>query len=289
VSAAPTSAGLSPPSDPPLDRPGEVARPRIVEILVIVSLLGVYGRHLGQTLERRSLARGFATIARFFCTATTDTIRAHIQRGLMRLIALESVLMQRARRGGDLRIQAPRATSRRATPVKDAAANGQEAGSEAREALTPAQDAAAQEAAIAAGARLARRIARNAPLTLDNLPRMKAIIAEVRRNPVGRTIAAICRDFGIAPALCNGAFWNNLFDAIRLHGGSHSGFTREMKRREKRFDKEEWKHPGLELPEETRDGIHRVLGFFIGETPVWPFAAVAAPMAAVAAVATGPP
>ncbi len=39
-----------------------------------------------------------------------------------------------------------------------------------------------------------------------------------------------------------------------------------MKRRERRFEKEEWKHPGLELPEETRDGIRRVLGFFIGES-----------------------
>jgi hypothetical protein len=260
-----------------------------VEILTILSLLGVYGRHLGRTLEQRSMARGFATIARFFGTASTDTIRAHIQRGLMRLIALESILMQRGMRGGGLRILAPRTASRRGKPVKDAAVTGPAAGSGAADMLTPAQEAAAQAAAIAAGERLARRMARNAPLSLDNLPRMKAIIAEVRRNPVGRTIAAICRDFGIAPALCNGAFWNNLFDAMRLHGGSHNGLAAEMKRREKRFDKEEWKHPGLELPEETRDGIHRVLGFFVGETPVWRFVAAVAPGVRVAAVATGPP
>ena len=118
---------------------------------------------------------------------------------------------------------------------------------------------------------------------------MEAIEAEVRRSPVGRTIAAICRDLGISPALCDGTFWNRLFDAIRLYRGSLGSFVLEMTRREQRFEKEEWKHPGLELPEETRDGIRRVLGFVIGETPVDPFAVAAAAMAPVAAAATGPP
>jgi len=35
--------------------------------------------------------------------------------------------------------------------------------------------------------------------------------------------------------------------------------------------------------------LHRVLGFFIGEEPVDPFAVVEAPGAGVATVATGPP
>jgi hypothetical protein len=263
--------------------------PRIAEVLAIVALLAIYGRYLGRTLEQRSVARGFATIARFFGTAAIDTILAHIHRGLMRVIALESILMQRGMRGGDLRIQDPRAASRCAPPAKNAAARGQDAGSAAAETLTPEQAPAAQAAANAAEERLARRIARNAPLTLDTLPRMKAIVAEVRRSPVGRTIAAICGDFGISPALCNGFFWNKLFDAIRLHGGSDSSLALEMGRREKRFDKEEWKHPGLELPEETRDGIRRALGYFIGENPVWRFVAVARRGASVAAIATGPP
>ena len=121
------------------------------------------------------------------------------------------------------------------------------------------------------------------------MPRMETIEAEVRRSPVGRTIAAICRDFGISPALCDGAFWNRLFDSIRLYRGSLPSLVLEVKRREQRFYKEEWRHPGLELPEETRSGIRRVLGFFIGESPVDPFAVAAGPMAAVAAAATGPP
>ena len=118
---------------------------------------------------------------------------------------------------------------------------------------------------------------------------MEAIDAEVRRSPVGRTIAAICRDFGISPSLCDGTFWNRLFDAIRLYRGSLASLVLEVRRRERRFEKEEWKHPGLEWPEETREGIRRVLGFLIGEDPVDPFAVAAAPGAGVAAAATGPP
>jgi hypothetical protein len=118
---------------------------------------------------------------------------------------------------------------------------------------------------------------------------MEAIEAEIRRRPIGRTIAAICRDLGISPSLCEGAFWNRLFDAIRLYRGNFASLVLEVKRREQLFEKEEWRHPELELPEETRDGIRRVLGFLIGETPLDPFAVLAAPGVAVAAAATGPP
>ncbi|MGA3404086.1 MAG: hypothetical protein ABSC95_33190, partial [Acetobacteraceae bacterium] len=194
-----------------------------------MSVLAGYGRHLAETLEQRAVARGFATIARCFGTVAIDTILAHIHRGLMRAIALEAhihrglmraialerMLRTRAARGRDLPILAPRAASSREPQAQDAADTGQTAGSAAPAELTPAQDAAAQAAARQAAARLARRLARTEPLTLDSLPCMEAIEAEVRRSPVGRTIAAICRDLGIAPSLCDGMFWNRLFDAIR--------------------------------------------------------------------------
>jgi hypothetical protein len=309
MSAAQSTAGLSTRSAPPKDRPGRPTPARIAEILAVVSVLASYGRHLGQTLEQRAVARGFATIARFFGTVTIDTILAHLQRGLMRAIALERMLLLRAARGRDLRILAPRAASRREPPAEDVPAPGQTAGSSLPEALTPAQAAATQAAATqaaaareaaakGAGERLVRRIARNEPLTLDTMPRMEEIEAEVRSSPVGRTIAAICRDLGISPSLCDGMFWNRLFDAIRLYRGSLGSLVLDMKRREQRFEKEAWKHPGLEWPEESREGIRRVLGFFIGETSADRAAAVAAPgaptaMAApaarVAVAANGPP
>jgi hypothetical protein len=288
--SAPATADLSPPSAPQKDRPGKPTPERIAEILTVVSILATYGRHLAETLEHRAVARGFATIARFFGTVTIDTILAHVYRGVMRAIVLERMLLARAARGRDLRILPPRKPSRREPPATDAPDPAQTAASAPPEALTPEQHAAAQEAAaLEAEAWLARRIARTEPLTLDTLPTMAAIEAQVLRSPVGRTIVAICRDFGISPLLCDGMFWNRLFDAIRLYRGSVPSLVLEVKRREKRFDKEEWKHPGLELPEESRVGIRRVLGFCIGESPVDPAAVLAGPGAPVAAAATGPP
>ena len=277
----------------------------IAEILTVVSVLASYGRHLAQTLERRAVTRGFATIARFFGTVAFDTILAHITRGLMRAVALERILLHRAAHGRDLRSPAQRAPSDREPPAQDAPDAGQAAepappaaltSEQDPAVLTPEHDPAAQAAAEseaaareAEAARLARRIAASQPLTLDTLPAMEAIEAEVRRSPIGRTIAAICRDLGISPSLCEGMFWNRLFDSIRLYRGNFGRFVLAVKRCEQRFDEEEWKHSGLDLAEETRDGIRRVLGFFIGEPPVDPFAVVAAPMAPVATAATGPP
>ena len=44
----------------------------------------------------------------------------------------------------------------------------------------------------------------------------------------------------------------------------------------------------LDWPEQTRDGIRRILGFFIGEDPVSPFPP-SPPPGLVDAAATGPP
>jgi len=80
--------------------------------------------------------------------------------------------------------------------------------------------------------------------------------------------------------------------------GNLGNVVLEMRRREKLYDREQWKHPNLGLPEQSREGVRRVLGFFIGEPPVDPYrpmpapaapASVAAPDAPIVAVATGPP
>ena len=298
MSAAQNTAGLATRSAPPQDRPAKPTPERIAEILAVVAILATYGRHLAQTLEHRAVARGFATIARFFGTVALDTILAHIYRGLMRTIALERMLRLRAARGRDLRswrrAHRAAASSRRKTHRRPA---------------RQAASAAATDANAGAAMPLRRkpppprprrgrlrRIAGSEPLTLDTLPSMEAIDAEVHRSPVGRSIAAICRDFGISPSLCDGAFWNRVFDAIRLYRGSLPSLVLEVNRRAQRFRKDEWRRPGMELPEETRDGIRRVLGFRIGEPPVDPFAVAAAPRGAHrrrggggAAAATGPP
>jgi hypothetical protein len=111
----------------------------------------------------------------------------------------------------------------------------------------------------------------------------------VLRSPIGRTIAAICRDLGISASLCDGTFWNALADSIDWYRGNLGTFIVELKQREARFKQDEWKYPELDLAEKTRAGVRRVLGFFIGEELADSFDVIEASMAGVAAVATGPP
>jgi len=282
MSDAPDTAGRATQPDPKPDRGGKPVPARIAEILSIVAILAEYGRHLADTIEHRAVWRGFATIAQFFGTAAVPVMLARIRRGIMRAIALERVLLERAARGRDLVTLAPRDHSRRqaqpATPPPPEPAAGSTAGSQ------PAEAALAQTAAL----RPAGRIDSDEQLTLDTLPSMEQLEAQIRRRPLGRTIVDICRDLGAAPTLCAGPFWNRLFDAIRCYRGS-CNIVLEMRRREKRFDKEHWKHPDLALPEDSRDGVRRVLGFFIGEQPGDPFRPARTPGVPVAAAATGPP
>ena len=64
------------------------------------------------------------------------------------------------------------------------------------------------------------------------------IAAEVRRRPVGRTIAYICMDLGIAPGLCEGAFWNQVEKTLRRYGGSLNRLYQVRARREDIFQRE---------------------------------------------------
>jgi hypothetical protein len=286
-------------SAPSKDRTGRRVPAHTMELLTVVSILAGYGRHLAETLEQRAVARGFATIARFFCSVDTNSILAHLRRGLMRAFALQRLLMRRIDRGYDMPCQDPRKSSRRKPAAEDGADNEPIEALGPAAALMQAEDAAAREAAREAaarlaGERLARRIGRNEPLTLDNLPSMSDIDAEVRRSPVGRTIVAICLDLGVVPLLCERLFWNRVMEAIHWHRGSIDVLMQEKLRREIRFAAEDWKHPGLERPAEIRDDARRVLGFLIGGDPVNPCAEVVAPeaavvAAAVVAAATGPP
>ncbi len=279
------TAGLATPPDPARDRNGRPVPERIAEILDIAGILAAYGRHLADTIEHRAVWRGFATIAQFFGTAVIAVILPHLRRGIMRAVALERVLLARRR---DLvilarRVHAPRAAAPPAPPPPEPP--GASAAEPPPAAALPAQPPA----------RPVRRSLPQEPLTFDTMPSMAELEAEVRRRTVGQTIAAICRDLGITPTLCQGGFWNRLFDAIRCYRGNLGNLVLEMRRREKLLDQEQYKHPNLGLPEQSRDGVRRVLGFFIGEPPVDPYrplpapAPAAAPVAPIAAAATGPP
>ena len=271
--AAPETAGLPSQSDPKQNRPGKPMPERIAQILPVLHILLDYGRHLAETLEHRAVARGFSVIAQCFGTANVAAILARVCRGIMRAVALERVLLARAARGRDLVAPQPRAGVRRKPQPAP------EPGAESADPSKPA----AQPAAL----RPARRAEPEQPPDLGHLPSLEQLEAEVRRRPVGRVIADICSDLGVAPRLCAGGFWNEILQTLLCYRGSVAGFSKEMRRREVCFEKELDRQPALGWPEQKRDAIRRALGFFIGEPPVMPFPITRC--VPVVATATGPP
>ncbi len=296
------TAGLASPPDPPKDRDARPMPARIAEVLDIAGILAAYGRHLADTIEHRAIWRGFATIAQFFGTASLAIILPHLRRGIMRAVALQRVLLQRAGRRRDLVIRAPRVHAPRAAappapppaePPPDPQQAAAAAAAEQSPAAPPPPPPPPQQPAPPDRPSIKRH-----PLTLDTLPSMEAIEAEVRRRPVGQTVAAICRDLGISPTLCEGGFWNRVFDAIRWYGGSLGNVVLEMRQREKSFEQEQDRHPTVGFADQTREAAQHALGFRIGEQPVDPHrpehapaasAEVAVPGEPVPAAATGPP
>ena len=123
------------------------------------------------------------------------------------------------------------------------------------------------------------------------MPTLKELEAQVRRCPLGRTLVDICLDLAVVPGFCTGPFWNELFDGIRLHGGSIGTLMQEKLRREQAFSKEQDSKPGSNWDwlKMGRGALRRVLGFCIGEAEKDPFNPVPEPYASAAAVATGPP
>ncbi len=122
------------------------------------------------------------------------------------------------------------------------------------------------------------------------MPTLEELVAQVRRRPIGRTLVEICLDLAVVPGFCTGAFWNELFDSIRLHGGSIATLMQEKLRREEAFSKEQDRTIGSNWDwlEMGREALRRVLGCFIGEAADAPFGPDMQPSAMAPAVAPGP-
>ncbi len=75
------------------------------------------------------------------------------------------------------------------------------------------------------------------------IPTPEELAAEVRRRPVGRTIAYICMDLGLAPGLCEGEFWTRVDKILRHYGGSLSRLYKVRERREASFLRERDRDP----------------------------------------------
>ena len=265
----------SPTQDPQPDRPARTMPARIAALLHTVRILLGYGRHLAQTATQRSASPGFNAIAACFGTGRLSAIMAHLQRGLLRAAALEHVLLARAARGRDIRFVARRehVTAPPPTPA-DPPADGQ-----------PVE--------VPIARKLRARPSR--PAGWDDpelfMPTLEELIAQARRRPPGRSLVAICLDLAVVPGFCSGPFWNELFDSIRLCGGSVTTLMQEKVRREKAFGKELDRQPGSnwDWMQMGREALRRVLGCFIGEAADHRFDPLVEPYPLAAAVATGPP
>jgi hypothetical protein len=256
--------GPASPPDPPQDQPGNTMPEYIAVLLRAVGILLGYGRHLLATVQHRAAAPTFPRIAACFGTANLATIIAHLNRGILRAIALQNMLLARAETGRDINIVTRRTRTDEAPPAPTDPQPEQPA-------AQPAVPKAPKRPSLPPGS--------GDPELF--VPTMEELERQVRRRAVGRTITDICSDLAVVPGFCTPAFWNGLFEIMHYFGGSVETVMREKTRRQQAFIQEQDRKLGstLDWLHLKRDEIRQVLGFFIGEPPVDPFSAVA----------TGPP
>ena len=236
----------------------------IAALLHAVSILLGYGRHLLATVRHRAAAPTFPTIAACFGTANLSTILAHLNRGILRATALQRFLLARAATGRDIDMVIRRTRTEEPPPAP---------------ADPQAEQPADQPAKPKAAPRPSLPPGRDDPELF--MPTLEDLERQVRRRAVGRTIADICRDLAVVPGFCTPAFWSGMFEIMHYFGGSVETVMREKAHREQAFIQEQdrkldstWDWLRLK-----RDEIRQALGFFIGEEPRLP----------TAALATGPP
>jgi len=254
------------PPDPPQDQPGKTTPvpEYIAALLYAVDMLLGYGRHLFATIRHRAAAPTFPTIAAAFGTSNLSTILAHLNRGILRAAALERFLLARAATGRDISMVTRRVRTDETPPEPPDP-----------QSEPPTEPTTTPKA----------KPRKSLPPGWDDpelfMPTQEDLDLQVRRRAVGRTIAEICRDLAVVPGLCTSAFWNGLFELMHYFGGNVVTVMREKSRRQHAYIREQDRKPGstLDWLHLKRDEIRQVLGFFIGEPPVDPFAAVA----------TGPP
>jgi hypothetical protein len=253
---------------------------RIAALLHTVRILLSFGRHLAETATHRSTSPDFNAIAACFGTGRLHAILAHLQRGILRATALEHVLLARAARGRDIGCVArpEGATASPATPTDPPDTEP-----------SAAEPTAAAPVAREPALRLSRPPGWNDPELY--MPTLQELEAQVRRRPLGRTLVDICLDLAVVPGFCTGAFWNEMFDSIRSHGGSVATLMQEKTRRQVAFCKEQDNKPGSNWDwlEMGCEALRRVLGFRIGEPLQAPLDANTQQHLQAASVATGPP
>jgi hypothetical protein len=219
---------------------------RLAALLHVVRILLSHGRRLAETTTSQAASPSFSTVAAVLGTYNLPVILARVQRGILRLIALDNYLLARLEKGRDIAVLQPRDR----TPISPP--------EEPRPVQTPKP----------------RRQTFD-PNSLK-IPTLEELEAEVRRRPIGRTIAYICMDLAVIPGFCTGEFWNIIFDTLRDYGGSLTTLYAVRARREKTFKPERdrrpetWDWDWRDLRPPT---VRQVLGCLIGEDPPDPLSA----------------
>jgi hypothetical protein len=243
---------------PPKDRPGQTIPARLAAVLQIVRILLTHGRRLAETAADQAHNPQFASIAAVFGTYNLASIVLRVQRGILRAIALERYLLARAARGRDITIIPPR----NRTPATEHA--------------TPQE--AAQPARIPTHG-YGRFQDPSHPANF-HIPTLQELQAQIRRRPIGRTIADICTDLAVIPGFCTAEFWSGLFDTLQFYGGSLTAMYESRSHREQTFRRERDKRPDTwhyNWQDRHPATIRHLLGHLIGEAPRTPMLATPPP------------
>ncbi|MEI7711926.1 MAG: hypothetical protein WCI94_10865 [Rhodospirillales bacterium] len=219
----------------------------IAAILGVVRMLLGYAKHLDLVLPERVEHPHFACIAYGFGTHDLRRILGHVHRGILRAMMLERYLLARAAQGRDIEPTQPPG------PAEP-------------------EDIAALDMKLRAPARPHNKTPRASRVDPDDpmrfsMPTLKELEAQVRSRPIGRTIAEICMDLGIAANMCDGAMWTELYAAMVHFGGNFAEFFGVQERRRKAFKKERERRSGTWDRDDLKDAIRQLLGHLLGESP----------------------
>ena len=246
---APHSARTEHPA-PPQGRAGKAVPPCIAAILSVVRVLLGYAKHLERTLPDRAEHPRFPTLAAGFGTHDMRRILDHVQRGILRAMMLQRFLLARAAQGRDIE---PTEPAERANPA----------------------DIEALEIKLRPPAAPREKAPRRPHIDPDHpahfhMPTLQELEAQVRRRSVGRTIAEICMDLGVAAMTCDGGFWIEIYRTMTNFGGSFERTFAVQERRRAAFEKERSKLPHtwkFDWRDRPQDAIRQLLGTLLGEPP----------------------
>ena len=246
---APHSARTEHP-EPSQDRRSTAVPSCIATLLHVVRVLLGYGKHLDQTFPNQADDKRFPVLAAGFGTHDIRRILAHVQRGILRAMMLERFLLARAAQGRDIEPTQPPGPAEQ-------------------------EEIETLEMKLRAPTQSRNKMPRGPRIDPDDpmhfsMPTLKELEAQIRRRPIGQTIADICLDLGIAANICDGAFWHEIYMAIAQFGGSFENFFGVQERRKTAFKKEREKRRDTwdrDWQDRPKDAIRTLLGYILGESP----------------------